>query len=74
MAVKPAVMPVPPSNAVYIVVVKGANPQSDEGHAKSKAEPKVIVEMTPVVPKLEVAVMPFPMPVIDLDHIRRLIG
>jgi len=72
MAVKPAVMPVPPSDAVYIVVVIGANPQSDEGHTKSKAEPEAIVEMTPVVP--EVVMMPFPVPVINLDHIRRLIG
>jgi hypothetical protein len=66
-------MPMPPSNAIYVPIVIGGDTQTNEWHAKSKAESKVVIKMTSMVPKLEV-LMSLPTSVVDLDHICRLIS
>jgi hypothetical protein len=71
MAMEPAVVPVPPSDAIYIpIVIIGSYAQANEGHAKAKAkmiEAKVIMVAAAMFPLPVVSTLP--LLVVDLDHI-----
>jgi len=67
MAMKPAVVSVPPPDAIYIAVIIGGDPQGHKGQAEAKPEVEVIIAVAAVSPLTVVVALP--LPVVNLDHI-----